>query len=89
MGDPDGVEAKAQLPDGVLFGSAMSTHKAQGSQFDYSILTAERGYKNAASFRVAMSIRRPPALEKKCSSSASRKTSHKRRQRRKYSRDAA
>lgn len=47
MNDPDSTEAKAQLPDGVLFGSAMSTHKAQGSQFDYPIVMAERGYKNA------------------------------------------
>src|ERR1700730_14918924 len=33
MNNPDGAEAKAQLPDSVLFGSALSTHNAQGSPF--------------------------------------------------------
>ncbi len=43
MANPDG-DASAQLPEDVLFGYAMSTHKAQGSQFDYVIIMTERGY---------------------------------------------
>jgi ATP-dependent exoDNAse (exonuclease V) alpha subunit len=36
--------AHSQLPEGVEFGSAFSIHKAQGSQFDFVIMLAERGY---------------------------------------------
>lgn len=43
MADPEG-DVSAQLPEHVSFGYAMSTHKAQGSQFDYVIVMAERGY---------------------------------------------
>jgi ATP-dependent exoDNAse (exonuclease V) alpha subunit len=39
--------ARSQLPEGVEFGYALSVHKAQGSQFDFVILLAERGYKGA------------------------------------------
>jgi exodeoxyribonuclease V alpha subunit len=45
MNDPGG-NAEAQLPENVLFGYALSTHKAQGSQFDYVIVMAEKGYRN-------------------------------------------
>jgi exodeoxyribonuclease V alpha subunit len=45
MNDPDG-NATAQLPEHVSFGYAMSTHKAQGSQFDFVIVMAEKGYRN-------------------------------------------
>jgi ATP-dependent exoDNAse (exonuclease V) alpha subunit len=43
MKNPDG-DALAQLPEHIAFGYAMSTHKAQGSQFKYVIVLAERGY---------------------------------------------
>jgi energy-coupling factor transporter ATP-binding protein EcfA2 len=43
MRNPDGEGADSQLPENVAFGYALSTHKAQGSQFDYVILMAERG----------------------------------------------
>jgi ATP-dependent exoDNAse (exonuclease V) alpha subunit len=36
--------AHSQLPEGTEFGSAFSIHKAQGSQFDFVIMLAERGY---------------------------------------------
>jgi exodeoxyribonuclease V alpha subunit len=44
MSDPDG-DASAQLPEDFLFGYGMSTHKAQGSQFDFVIVMAERGFR--------------------------------------------
>jgi hypothetical protein len=39
--------AHSQLPEGIEFGYALSVHKAQGSQFDFVIMLAERGYKGA------------------------------------------
>jgi hypothetical protein len=41
------MDASAQLPEGIAFGYALSVHKAQGSQFRYVIMLAERGYKGA------------------------------------------
>jgi exodeoxyribonuclease V alpha subunit len=47
MQNPDGRDAQAQLPEDIAFGYALSVHKAQGSQFRFVIMLAERGYKGA------------------------------------------
>ncbi len=39
-----GLDATGCLPDGTDFGYALSTHKAQGSQFKHVIVVAEPGY---------------------------------------------
>jgi ATP-dependent exoDNAse (exonuclease V) alpha subunit len=39
-----GLDATGCLPDGTDFGYALSTHKAQGSQFEHVIVVAEPGY---------------------------------------------